>query len=58
MLRSLARLVTSQAAGCVLCSTAVTLTAIHPLIHHLENGTLDAILDYAYAYSLNAMKDY
>ena len=55
MLGSLKRAATTQVAATVFCGTACVLTAIHPIIHHLENGTLDAILDYLYATSLNAM---
>jgi len=54
------RFIVSQAASYVFAATAVTLTALHPAIHHIENGTLDSILDYLYVTSLNAMssKDY
>lgn len=47
--------VTSQVAGAVFCGTACVLTGLHPFIHHLENGTLDAMLDYLYATALNGM---
>lgn len=49
------KLITTQLAATVFAVTAVTLTGIHPFIHHLENGTLDSILDYLYVTSLNAM---
>lgn len=52
---ALRKLITQQAAATVLCGTACVLTGLHPIIHHLEGGTLDAILDYLYATSLNAM---
>ena len=52
---SIRQAITSQLAATCFCGVAVSLTAIHPIIHHLENGTLDAILDYLYATSLNAM---
>lgn len=42
-------------ASTVWAGTALTLTAIHPLIHHMENGALDTILNYVYATSLDAM---
>lgn len=49
------RFISSQLASAIFCGTACTLTALHPVIHHLEGGTLDAILDYLYAASLDAM---
>jgi hypothetical protein len=49
------RFLLSQATGLVFVSVAVTLTAVHPFVHHMENGTLDAIIDYVYASSLDAM---
>lgn len=51
----LTRFIASQAAATCFCGVAVSLTAIHPFIHHLESGTLDAILDYVYAASLDVM---
>lgn len=51
----LARFITSQAAATVFCGTACILTGLHPFIHHLENGTLDNILEYMYATALNGM---
>lgn len=51
----LTKLIAHQAAATVFCGTACVLTGLHPLIHHFEGGTLDAMLDYLYAASLNAM---
>jgi hypothetical protein len=51
----MARFLASQAAAMVFMPTALILTVIHPAIHQYELGTLDTILDYVYATSLDAM---
>lgn len=53
--RALKDLAIDQTAGMVFMGTALTISALHPFIHHIENGALDSILDYVYATSLNAM---
>jgi len=49
------RFLVSQVAAMVFMPTALVLTVIHPFIHELEGGTLDNILDYIYATSLDIM---
>lgn len=49
------RFLTQQAAATVFAGTALVMIGLHPIYHQLEGGTLDAVLDYVYAASLNAM---
>lgn len=55
MLGKLSRTIAQQSAGAVFCGAACVLTGLHPFIHHFEGGTLDAIFDYLYVASLDAM---
>lgn len=52
---SLRNIVFDQTMGMVCAGTSLTLMALHPFVHHLENGALDSILTYVHAASLDAM---